>query len=434
MARASGGPGSTSVAPRRVDCRLAFTRLRKIKPMNAADIDRVVAFIAARLGRALSLEDLDGGLLAYSAHQATADRVRTNFLLSKLVPPDVSAWQLSHGIARAVKPVPVPANAELGMLGRVCVPLLARGFRVGYLWVLQQDDELEPDSIVQELRIIRPELDVLAEMLLNRTSADSDGRRAREAQFLAACFGDRDAVVSVGGWPGVHGRGPWRLATLLDRGNNARRTSAESNLLQRLSALYATLGINTVLFSAGTETHAVLLLQDVIDCIDESEILRRFGLEVSRRGGQSAAPALLGLSEPFADLRRLPGAYAEARSAVQAAWVDAQLGALVSFRAIGVYQFLAVEGRDVSPGESTLYTELRELDPNGELLPVLELMYDKDGSVAEVAEQLHLHRTSIYNRLGRIRSLIGVDPLGGQARLELHLALKAERWAGRPRL
>jgi DNA-binding PucR family transcriptional regulator len=95
---------------------------------------------------------------------------------------------------------------------------------------------------------------------------------------------------------------------------------------------------------------------------------------------------------------------------------------------------LAVEGRDVVPSESALFSELRELDHNGELLPVLELLYDKDGSVAEVAEQLHLHRTSIYNRLGRIRSLIGVDPLGGQARLELHLALKAERWAGRPRL
>ncbi|MFC5931298.1 PucR family transcriptional regulator [Cryobacterium melibiosiphilum] len=402
--------------------------------MKAADIDQAVAIIAAHLGRALSLEDLDGGLLAYSAHQATADRVRTNFLLSKLVPPDVSTWQLSHGIATAVKPVPVPANAGLGMLGRVCVPLLARGFRVGYLWVLQLDDELEPGAILAELRVVRPEMDSLAEMLLNRTSADSDGRRVRETQFLAACFGDRDAVVAVGGWPGVHGRGPWRLATLLERGDTATRNPAESSLLQRLSALHATLGINAVLFSAGTETHAVLLLQDAIDGVDESEILRRFGLEVSRRGGQAASPALLGLSEPFSDLRRLPGAYAEARSAVQAGWVDAQLGALVSFRGIGVYQFLAVDGRDVSPGESTLYSELRELDRNGELLPVLELLYDKDGSVADVAEQLHLHRTSIYNRLGRIRSLIGVDPLGGQARLELHLALKAERWAGRPRL
>ncbi|TFD58960.1 PucR family transcriptional regulator [Cryobacterium suzukii] len=402
--------------------------------MRGADIDQAVAIIAEHLDRALSLADLEGKLLAYSAHHATADRVRTNFVLSKVVPPDVSDWQLSHGIATAVRPVPVPANAELEMLGRVCVPLLARGFRVGYLWVLQLDDELEPDAILQELRGIRRELDSLAELLLDRTNADSAGRRANESQFLAACSGDRDALVSVGGWPGVHGRGPWRLAMLVDRGTNARRNPAESILLHRLSALQTTLGIDAVLFSAGTETQAVLLLHDVIDGFDGSEVLRRFGLEVARRGGQPPAPVLLGLSEPFSDLRRLPGAYAEARSAVQAAWVDAQLGPLVSFRATGVYQFLAVEGRDVVPTESALFSELRDLDHNGELLPVLELLYDKNGSVAEVAEQLHLHRTSIYNRLRRIRSLIGVDPLGGQARLELHLALKAERWAGRPRL
>lgn len=402
--------------------------------MKTADIDQAVVNIAARIDRALSLEDLDGGLLAYSAHQSTADRVRTNFLLSKVVPPDVSAWQLSHGIAAAVQPVPVPANAELGMLGRVCVPLLARGFRVGYLWVLQLDDEQTPEVILRELRLIRPEMDALAEMLLNRSSADSKARRTDEAQFLAACLGDRKAGVAVDGWPGVHGRGPWRLAALLERGDNAQRDPAESGLLHRLAALYATLGINTVLFSAGTETHAVLLLRDEIDGFDLSEVRMRFEFEVSRRGGQLAAPALIGLSEPFTDLRRLPGAYSEARSAVQAARVDTQLGTLVSFRATGVYQFLAVASRDVLPSESALFSELRALDRNGELLPVLEMLYDKNGSVAEVAEHLHLHRTSIYNRLGRIRSALGVDPLGGQARLELHLALKADRWAGRPRL
>jgi len=69
-----------------------------------------------------------------------------------------------------------------------------------------------------------------------------------------------------------------------------------------------------------------------------------------------------------------------------------------------------------------------------ELLPVLELLYDNDGSVQDVAEKLHLHRSSIYNRLGRIRQLLGVDPLKGMVRLELHAALKARRWAARPRI
>src|SRR5665647_1910072 len=108
--------------------------------MHSADIEQLVETLATSLDRALSLEDLDGALLAYSRDQPLADRVRVNFLLSKKVPADVSAWQLQHGIATAVRPVVVPANAALGMLGRVCVPLMVRGFRVGYLWAMPVSD------------------------------------------------------------------------------------------------------------------------------------------------------------------------------------------------------------------------------------------------------------------------------------------------------
>ena len=408
--------------------------------MKAVDVDQAVAEVASRLDRALSLEDLDGILLAYSSHRSTTDQVRTNFLLSKNVPADVSAWQLKHGIATAVLPVPVQANPELGMLGRVCVPLLARGFRVGYLWVLQEAAEESPAAILRELRAVRPELDWLAELLLDANTAESEDQRRRGARFLAACAGEPEAIEAVAGRAEVLGGGPWRLATLVERADDpgrataARADAAEASLLQRLSALHATAGINEVLFSAGTETHAVLLLRDAMGRADQAEVLRRFGLEVSRRGGHAERPDLMGLSEPFADLRRLPDAYTQSKNAVQAAWVDGHLGQVVEYRGIGVYQFLAVASRDLSPVESMLFDELRDHDRNGELLPVLELLYDKDGSVSEVAAQLHLHRTSIYNRLSRIRAIIGVDPLRGNVRLELHLAMKARRWAGRPRL
>jgi DNA-binding PucR family transcriptional regulator len=65
---------------------------------------------------------------------------------------------------------------------------------------------------------------------------------------------------------------------------------------------------------------------------------------------------------------------------------------------------------------------------------MLELLYDTGGSVQNVAAELHLHRSSIYNRLAKIRSLIGADPMAGQVRLELHLAMKAHRWSRRPRI
>jgi hypothetical protein len=407
--------------------------------MHSADIEQLVETLATSLDRALSLEDLDGALLAYSRDQPLADRVRVNFLLSKKVPADVSAWQLQHGIATAVRPVVVPANAALGMLGRVCVPLMVRGFRVGYLWAMQGSSDESPAEILDELPAVRAQLDRLAELLLDTNTAESEHRRQRESQFLAACSGDAVAVEAIADWPQIHGTGPWHLASLMERPDDGAARGAAADpaadvLLQRISALQATVGIDAARFSAGTETHAVVLLRDLPGRLVHTEILERYGAEIAGRSGQPERPGLMGVSEVFHDLRRLPDAYAQSRRAAQAAAVDGWPGAIADYRRIGVYQFLAATSRNLSPGESVYFAELQDFDSNHELLPMLERLYDSGGSVQDVAAELHLHRSSIYNRLAKIRSLIGADPLNGQVRLELHLAMKADRWSRRPRI
>jgi DNA-binding PucR family transcriptional regulator len=165
-------------------------------------------------------------------------------------------------------------------------------------------------------------------------------------------------------------------------------------------------------------------------------VLVHYQLELAKRAGRTVDRVILGISEPFQVIRQLAGAYRQSKVAAQAAAVDPPLGELVESRAAGVYQLF---DRLQAPGGwddtgSVHFRTLEDQDKNGELLPVLELLYDNDSSVQDVAAKLHLHRSSIYNRLGRIRQLIGADPLSGAIRLELHAALKAQRWASRPRI
>ncbi|MCU1574378.1 MAG: PucR family transcriptional regulator [Micrococcaceae bacterium] len=422
--------------------------------MENVDVERLVERIAASLGRGLSLEDLDGLLLAYSSNQSHADRVRVNFLLSKRVPGDVSAWQLSHGIASAVRPVVVPANPDLGMLGRVCVPLLVRGFRVGYLWVQQDDEDNSPTDILAHLPAVRNELDLLASLLLESNTAESEFRRRREQEFLSACLGNTTAGAAVADWKEVQQLGPWQLVTLLEaaspavprgRAHQGSPAGAEertaggvpadplaATLIHRSAALSASIGVDAVLFSAGTDTHAVMLFRSSSGRASHAAILVRYQLELAKRAGGERQRIILGISEPFADFRGFADAYRQSRLAAQAAAVDAPLGELVDCRSVGAYQLLA--GGNWDPSGSIHFRTLQEADRNLELLPVLELLYDNDGSVQEIAAKLHLHRSSIYNRLGRVRALLGADPLHGQVRLELHLALKAQRWLRRPRI
>ncbi|MGY4542413.1 hypothetical protein ACVWY0_002337 [Arthrobacter sp. UYNi723] len=402
------------------------------------DVEQLVEQVAQKLGRGLSLEDLDGLLLAYSSNQSHADRVRVNFLLSKRVPADVSAWQLSHGIATAVRPVAIPANQELGMLGRVCVPLMVRGFRVGYLWVQQDSAEENPTAILSQLPDVAPEIERLSGLLLDSNTAESEFRRGREREFLAACSGEANAVAAVAGWKEIQGRGPWQMVTVLDADGWAGGPDPiASTLIHRSAALQATVGVDVALFSAGTETHSVVLFRESVGRANHAQVLVHYQLELAKRSGRPVHRIILGISEGFTKPRGLAEAYRQSKQAAQAAAVDPQLGELVDCRATGVYQLLASAGGGAgawADSGSVYVRMLEDHDRNDELLPVLELIYDNDGSVQDVATKLHLHRSSIYNRLGRIRQLLGVDPLRGMPRLELHAALKMRRWAARPRI
>ncbi|WP_077488907.1 PucR family transcriptional regulator [Sinomonas mesophila] len=394
-------------------------------------VEELVEEAAAKLGRGLSVEDLDGVLIAYSSNQPQADPARVRFLLSKRLPPDIQAWQLSHGIATAVRPVTVPANPTLGMYGRVCVPLLVRGFRVGYLWILQGPEEDGSAAILAALPTVRLELELLAGLLLESNTAESAHRRGREAEFLAAAAGDRNAQAAISGWREVQGRAPWQVAVLLDPEGVTPEDPQAATVATSTAAMQATAGIDPALFTAGTETHAVVLFTATSARASHAAVLTHYERELAKRSGRPAGRILVGISEPFSALKGLPEAAAQARLAAQAAAVDPELGELVDVRSIGAYQLM---GAFAAEPTSVYFSLLEAEDRNGELLPVLEMLYDSDGAVQTVADRLHVHRSTVYHRLARVRKVIRAEPLSGRVRQELHLALKARRWAGRPRI
>jgi purine catabolism regulator len=59
------------------------------------------------------------------------------------------------------------------------------------------------------------------------------------------------------------------------------------------------------------------------------------------------------------------------------------------------------------------------------LLPTLEALLDNGGRKAETARALYLNRQALYNRVHRIEQLLGVDLSDSEARLTVHVALRA---------
>ncbi|GAA1349684.1 helix-turn-helix domain-containing protein [Falsarthrobacter nasiphocae] len=426
-------------------------------------IEELVEEAGQRIGHGVSLEDLDGLLLAYSSNQADADPVRVRFLLAKRVPADVASWQRSHGIEDAVRPVVIPANPALGMRPRVCVPLLERGFRVGYFWV-QLAEEDEAPEVLDRLAAGAGSTALLAQRILDTNTGQTEHRRAREAVFLGACHGRPRSAAELEDWPEIHGTGPWILTamTLLEpsqetapslggRGEKLALSGDDVDIVHRTSALQATLGRASAVFSAGDKTCALVLVsaEDVAGLNrDVRAVNRAYGREAAARGSVRGARLVVGRSGVFRSVHHLPQHYGQAVAALQGAAVDPSVGerwgqpgvaglseaAEAPFSGLGVYQFLAGTRMGQSPVHSSHVTRIARQEDGAELLALLEAVYDRNESVTAVAERLHVHRSSVYNKLGRVRELIGVDPLHGPVRLEIHLALKAMRWERRPRL
>jgi hypothetical protein len=113
-------------------------------------------------------------------------------------------------------------------------------------------------------------------------------------------------------------------------------------------------------------------------------------------------------------------AYQQALAAAELSSLDPNLPRTARWSELGAYRLLI----DGHPDD--VLAALSEA-----LRVTLETYLDGGCDARAAAQRLHLHRTSLYYRLGRIEELTGRDLSSGAARLELHLALKLLRLARR---
>ncbi|MFE3447809.1 PucR family transcriptional regulator [Nonomuraea sp. NPDC059194] len=324
--------------------------------------------LAAAIERSVSVDDLDGRLIAYSSRHADADPVRVAAILSRQVAPEIRRWQDRHGIATAAGPVRVPANEALGMGARVCVPIRDSGLRdaglrdaglrdsgrtLGYLWLLDPGQTLDDRALA------------LAE------------ETARE--IAAAWHEDPDAMVR----------------RLLTTGEGWNRTAPR--LIQVCVVLPGSgRPERNAIGGFVTDSHAAYLLRQPADGMPEEEGVTRGYSDTM--GPESA-----------------PEAYRQALTAAYLAAADPALPRHVSWAGLGPYRMLLGVADD----------PLAALD--GEQAHTLETYLDLGGNAQRTASALHLHRTSLYYRLGRIADALGADLDDGMTRLRLHMALKKRR-------
>jgi PucR family transcriptional regulator, proline-responsive transcriptional activator len=401
-------------------------------------LDAVVEELAALTNRNVSLDDVFGRVLAYSTRIPTMDRARINSVLMKSLSPEAVALESQSRQSLRHHPFILEGDEEKGYLTRICVPLVTRGLRVGYLWILCASTQDDPEKILRTVQDARSLMDGFAHQVAEAVEDDLAGSIEDEHVLMAALAG-RDSVLrrSVAAATTVEMTGAV-IAVLASPLLLAAPAHYDRTRLCRQATIDALRVIPATVPYFARPDHAAVLLPASTSTADLEQVQDRFYRALQLRGsdiaaGPTAERALIGVSNATHALSELPLMYKQAIATVQARSVDDLRALTLRYSSLGVYQFLAQDGRTEVEPRSTILDALLGATNGPMLVDMLESIYDSDAPRQDLAASLHIHRTSLYHRLQRIATITGEDPLSSFTRLTLHLALKARRWRERPR-
>ena len=393
------------------------------------DVQRIAEGLAARLNRAVAIDDPQMRLLAHTSHREDVDELRVESIMRMEVPRHVVEHVLSHGIAQATEPVRVPAAPEIGMLARVAAPVRCQGLLLGYLWLIDTDGTLTDAELVAA-----QEAADAAGQVLYRQQLLGDLRDSRERELLRDLLSE-DATLHA---PAA--------AALIDEEIVSRSSTATALVVTVSPALEdaARSAMDPVLravarrapqpglgLARGNGRGVLVLcsrrgptsaqLRAVATDVRDSLL---HALHASKGVAVGVGPTVVSLTDAATSARR-------AREAVAVAGAIRGLGDVVAWENLGVYKLLArLPQHDIEDTLPEGLVRLFETDKAGVLVETLETWLDKGGDPRETIAVLSIHRTSLYYRLNRIEEVTGMTLAVGDDRLALHLGLKVARLLG----
>jgi len=393
-------------------------------PVLSASLQVLVEDLAQRLNAPAVIEDDELRMVAYSSHGVLIDDIRRDSILIKHAPEYVSDWFPRFGLQDADGPVRIPGDQARGILGRLCVPVNYRGARLGYLWLIDDDQRLGNTQVRTASRAAdQAGLLMFGEILGERMASGVLAHLLSPVDELRA---DAMRHIDDGGLLGL--RGP--LIAVVVRTAGAGAPLSQPMLAESLRDVTRERSACAVIGLANPD-HGVLVAhdhghadgRDLADAARASLLLR---LEADDAGTSVVA----GIGDP-SSLTDARVSYRQAKQAARVAATIGPAGPVARWHDLGVYRTLAQLPAGAGAAASLdprLATLLDRAD--APVITTLETYLDLAGDAKASAERLSLHRGTLYYRLQKAEQLAGVNLRNGDDRLALHLGFKLARLIG----
>jgi hypothetical protein len=329
---------------------------------DEADVQSAVDRLAAALEQSVLIEDRRQRPVWWCT-RGPVDRTRMATVLDRHVDPLAADVVREFGLERATEPVRTPAMPDRGMWARWCMPARHEGRLLGFLWVLDPDETVAD----ADLPLLVECAELAATVLASRRQSAEDLRRQR-AGLVDRLLESPDPDAA-------------RELALLERLPHDVRVQVEAPYRVGGWELPGDMSAHVVTGRTRTATSG-----GPLPLVEIGEAVRR--------------------------------ARATRRAVAAGARPDP-----VTWDALGAWRLVvdapdSLAVADVHPGAEILADQARV-----ELMTTARVVLDLGGDVTTAARELHVHRTTLYYRLDRIRDLTGVDLRSGSGRTDLQLAL-----------
>ncbi|GAA1526427.1 PucR family transcriptional regulator [Nocardioides humi] len=372
-----------------------------------SSLDDLVEDMARLTDAPCTLEDPDFRLIGFSDHRGddVVDSIRQRSILQRRSSDEVRAWFRGQGIEDSPGPLRTPADAELGIVARLCVPARHLDRVHGYFWLLDPDGRIPESTWAEAARIAESAARLLSVAERRQAHRDELFRELVEGGRLAA----RESAVDLAQAAGLDLQEPV-TCVLLER----------PELLDQVASRPSRPGVVWVRSGPGVAC-AVARASLVESAATLTDLLGVLGLgrrvdSLDRVTRAATGPAVPGIDAVAA-------AHRGARVGLRVARTAAP-GAVVRWESLGPLALLGV-GRDDDLAAAVIDPQARAFlaTAGPDVLATVRAWLDEAGSASRTAARLAVHRQTVYHRLGQVEQATGYDLARGADRLRLHLAL-----------
>ena len=367
--------------------------------------------LGSLIGRAVTVEDTSGNVLAYYAVEAMQDDVRKQTLERLSSPAELTKLLDELGYTRPARshghPFRVPAMPDVGLKERVLCPIWLSGEHVGWVWIIEGDKPLSE----LDLRAAEHAAVVAASHIANQRQLATLEARLGHAfldSLLEGAFDGSPQVLERARLMGFDPTGCYRTC-LLALATSAPLTAAEFEVRERLAQR-----VSAVLTDLGIKPLVSLHLNRVAFLVPDGRSVERVWELLANE------PEALALAAGRAHC----GPEGVRRSYLEATSLSPHVGrkGLHLYETFLVDRVLSGDVEARAALQEELFGALRQVKGGSVVIDTLAELARNDFHQGDTARRLGIHVNTLRYRLQRAEELGGVELSSRKTRFKLQLA------------